>query len=47
MRLFVLMKIRRNDILAKRVADRLKTLRHERNLTQENVRFDLEINIGG
>lgn len=46
MRLFASMKIRRNDILAKRVADRLKTLRHERNLTQENVRFDLEINIG-
>lgn len=47
LRLFVLMKnVRRNDVLAKRIATRLRELRHARNLTQENVRFDLEINIG-
>ncbi|SUE33864.1 helix-turn-helix domain-containing protein [Rikenella microfusus] len=37
---------RRNEILVKRIAERLKELRKERNLTQENVRFDLELNIG-
>lgn len=33
-------------LLIHRIADRLKELRHARGLTQENVRFDLEINIG-
>lgn len=37
---------RRNDILVTRIAERLKELRKERNLTQENVRFDMELNIG-
>ena len=32
--------------MVKRIAERLKELRKERNLTQENVRFDLELNIG-
>ena len=31
---------RRNEILVKQVVDRLKTVRRERGLTQENVRFD-------
>ena len=37
---------RRNEILVKRITERLKALRKERNLPQENVRFDLELNIG-
>lgn len=37
---------RRNELLIRRIADRLKELRYARNLTQEDVRFDLEINIG-
>lgn len=35
-----------NKILVKRIAERLKELRHERGLAQENVRFDMELNIG-
>ncbi len=37
---------RRNEILVKRIAKRLQELRQERNLTQENVRFDMDLNIG-
>ena len=37
---------RRNEILVKQVVDRLKTVRRERGLTQENVRFDTDLNIG-
>lgn len=37
---------RRNDLLIRQIARRLKELRAERRLTQENVRFDLDINIG-
>lgn len=42
----IMNKQRRNDILIRHIADRLKKLRHERDLTQENVRFDLDLNIG-
>ena len=31
---------RRNEILVKQVVDRLKTVRRERGLTQENVRIE-------
>lgn len=37
---------RYNEVHVKRIAERLKELRHERGLTQENVRFDMELNIG-
>lgn len=37
---------RRNDILINRVVDRLKAIRKERQLTQEDVRFDTDLNIG-
>ncbi|WP_281670779.1 helix-turn-helix domain-containing protein [Rikenella microfusus] len=37
---------RRNDVLTKRIAERLKEVRKSRNLTQEDVRFHLEMNIG-
>lgn len=37
---------RRNDILVEQVVERLKTVRRERGLTQENVRFDTDLNIG-
>lgn len=39
-------RLRRNEILVKQVVDRLKTVRRERGLTQENVRFDTDLNIG-
>lgn len=37
---------RRNEILLTQIIQRLKEIRKERNLTQENVRFDTEMNIG-
>lgn len=37
---------RRNDILVEQVVERLKMVRRERGLTQENVRFDTDLNIG-
>lgn len=37
---------RRNEILVHMIAKRLQELRRERNLTQENVRFDTDLNIG-
>lgn len=37
---------RRNEYLVSRVVERLKQIRHERGLTQENVRFDTDLNIG-
>ena len=37
---------RRNDILVEQVIERLKSIRRTRGLTQENVRFDTDLNIG-
>lgn len=37
---------RRNDILVEQVVERLKSIRRARGLTQENVRFDTDLNIG-
>ena len=37
---------RRNDILVEQVVERLKSIRRDRGLTQENVRFDTDLNIG-
>ena len=37
---------RRNDILVEQIVRRLKEIRHKRDLTQENVRFDTDLNIG-
>lgn len=37
---------RRNEILHKKIVDRLRDIRKQRGLTQEDVRFDLDINIG-
>lgn len=37
---------RRNDFLVRQVAVRLKEVRKNRNLTQEVVRFDTDMNIG-
>lgn len=37
---------RRNNLLVKQVVERLKAVRRERGLTQENVRFDTDLNIG-
>lgn len=37
---------RRNDFLVGQVVERLKSIRRERGLTQENVRFDTDLNIG-
>lgn len=37
---------RRNDFLVEQVVERLKAVRRERGLTQENVRFDTDLNIG-
>ncbi len=37
---------RRNELLVEQVVERLKTVRRERGLTQENVRFDTDLNIG-
>ncbi len=37
---------RRNDLLVQQVVERLKAVRRERGLTQENVRFDTDLNIG-
>lgn len=40
-------KQRRNEILHKRIVERLKEIRNHRGLTQETVRFDMgELNIG-
>lgn len=41
------MGVKKKDIdLAKRLAERLKQVRRQRGFTQENVRFDLNMNIG-
>lgn len=41
------MGIKKKDIaLAKKLAERLKEVRKEKGITQENVRFDLNMNIG-
>lgn len=37
---------RRNDFLVRQVAEGLKEVRKNRNLTQEVVRFDTDMNIG-
>lgn len=37
---------RRNEFLVEQVVERLKAVRRERGLTQENVRFDTDLNIG-
>ena len=37
---------RRNDILVEQVVERLKSIRRAHGLTQENVRFDTDLNIG-
>lgn len=37
---------RRNDILVEQVVERLKSIRRAQGLTQENVRFDTDLNIG-
>lgn len=37
---------RRNELLVGQVVDRLRSIRRERGLTQENVRFDTDLNIG-
>lgn len=37
---------RRNELLVEQVVLRLKEIRRTRNLTQENVRFDTDLNIG-
>lgn len=37
---------RRNDFLVEQVVERLKSIRRARGLTQENVRFDTDLNIG-
>lgn len=37
---------RRNNFLVEQVIERLKVVRRERGLTQENVRFDTDLNIG-
>ena len=36
---------RHNEILHTRIVERLKEVRKQKRITQENVRFDLEINI--
>lgn len=39
--------MKKKDIdLAKRLAERLKQVRRQKGFTQENVRFDLNMNIG-
>lgn len=41
------MGVKKKDIeLAKKLAERLKEIRKEKGITQENVRFDLNMNIG-
>lgn len=41
------MVVKKKDIdLAKRLAERLKEVRKQKGFTQENVRFDLNMNIG-
>ncbi len=41
------MGIKKKDVeLAKTLADRLKEVRKDKGITQENVRFDLNMNIG-
>lgn len=41
------MGVKKKEIdLAKRLAERLKQVRRQRGFTQENVRFDLNMNIG-
>lgn len=37
---------RRNDILVEQIVGKLKGIRYARGLTQENVRFDTDLNIG-
>lgn len=37
---------RRNDILVEQVVERLRSIRRAHGLTQENVRFDTDLNIG-
>lgn len=42
----IMKRQRRNDVLVEQVVERLKTIRRDRGLTQENVRFDTDLNIG-
>lgn len=42
----IMKRQRRNDFLVEQVVERLKAVRRERGLTQENVRFDTDLNIG-
>ena len=44
--LCIMKRQRRNDILVEQVVERLKSIRRDRGLTQENVRFDTDLNIG-
>ena len=44
--LCIMKRQRRNDILVEQVIERLKSIRRTRGLTQENVRFDTDLNIG-
>lgn len=37
---------RRNEILVEQVVERLRSIRRAQGLTQENVRFDTDLNIG-
>lgn len=41
----IMKKQRHNEILHGRVVERLKEIRKQKGVTQENVRFDLDINI--
>lgn len=42
----IMKRQRRNDFLVEQIVKRLKVVRRERGLTQENVRFDTDLNIG-
>lgn len=39
-------KQRRNELLLRQITERLKEIRHRKNLTQEAVGFDTDLNIG-
>lgn len=41
----IMKKQRRNEILHDRIVERLKKIRKQKGFTQEDVRFDLDINI--
>lgn len=39
-------KQRRNELLLRQITERLKEIRHRKNLAQEAVGFDTDLNIG-